>query len=174
MSKCGKGTTDCVYYATHGCMSPFNCMYKENETTINSATSTLDTGIQKYFQSLVRGGIIPQEPINYDAATLKMYIAYLEAENAELRERLEKVAELPCKIGDTIYKVYDKCDGHNCPYNGYFGQWRCHYKGEQRCEPFIKIGQFDYCDIPLVNDTVFVSREAAEARLKALQENSDD
>lgn len=73
-------------------------------------------------------------------------------------------------IGDTIYKVYDRCDGHNCLYNGYYGQWRCHYEGEQRCEPFIKIKQFDYSDIPLVNDTFFVSREAAEARLKEKQE----
>lgn len=171
MTKCGKGLLpECEYYTSAGCVSPFNCPYKVEEVSINSATTTPDTGIQKYFQGLVKGGIIPQEPVNYDAATLKIYIAQLEAENAELRARLRTAAELPCEIGDTIYEVYDKCDGHNCPYNGYFGQWRCHYKGEQRCEPFIKIRQFDYCDIPLVNDTVFVSREAAEARLKELKE----
>lgn len=89
---------------------------------------------------------------------------------AELRARLEKAVELPCKVGDTAYEVYDKCDGHNCPYNGCSGQWRCHYEGVRRCEPFIKIVQFDYCDIPFVNDTVFVSREAAEARLKEIKE----
>ena len=93
----------------------------------------------------------------------------LEAENAALRERLDKAVELPCKLGDTIYEVYDKCDGHNCPYNGYYGQWRCHYEGEKRCKPFIKIKQFCYSDIPFVNDTVFVSREAAEARLAELK-----
>lgn len=93
---------------------------------------------------------------------------------AELRARLEKAVELPCKIGDTVYEVYDKCDGHNCPYNGYSGQWRCHYEGERRCEPFIKITQFDYCDIPFVNDTVFVPREAAEARCKKLKEKNND
>lgn len=98
----------------------------------------------------------------------------LKAKNAALRERLEKAVELPCKIGDTVYEVYDKCDGHNCPYNGYSGQWRCHYEGERRYEPFIKIAQFDYCDIPFVNDTVFVSMEAAEARLKEIKENNDD
>ena len=98
----------------------------------------------------------------------------LLAENAELRARLEKAVELPCKVGDTIYEVYDKCDGHNCPYNGCSGQWRCHYEGERRCGAFIKIVQFDYCDIPFVNDTVFVSREAAEARLKEIKENNDD
>lgn len=96
-------------------------------------------------------------------------IKRLEAENAALRERLNKAVELPAKIGDTVYKVYDKCDGHDCPYNGDYGQWRCHYEGERRCKPFIKIKQFCYSDIPFVNKTVFVSREAAEARLKELQ-----
>lgn len=29
----------------------------------------------------------------------------LTAENAELRERIEKAVELPCKVGDTIYQT---------------------------------------------------------------------
>lgn len=51
--------------------------------------------IKEYFQSIVQAGTIPQEPANYDAATLKIYIDHLEAENAALRERLEKAVELP-------------------------------------------------------------------------------
>ena len=37
----------------------------------------------------------------------------LEAENAALRERLEKAVELPCKIGDKVYMpwVYDGISG---------------------------------------------------------------
>lgn len=45
--------------------------------------------IKEFFQSLVRNGVISQEPMNYDAVTLKVYIAHLETENAALRERLE-------------------------------------------------------------------------------------
>ena len=52
--------------------------------------------IKEYFQSLVQAGTIPQEPMNYDAATLKIYIDHLETENAALRERLERSIELPC------------------------------------------------------------------------------
>lgn len=37
----------------------------------------------------------------------KRIIADLQAENAELRERLEKAVELPCRIGDTLYGVYN-------------------------------------------------------------------
>ena len=33
--------------------------------------------IKEYFQSLVKAGTIPQEPTNYDAATLKIYIDHL-------------------------------------------------------------------------------------------------
>ena len=51
--------------------------------------------IKEYFQSLVKAGYIPQEPMNYDAATLKIYIDHLESENAVLRERLGKAVELP-------------------------------------------------------------------------------
>lgn len=50
--------------------------------------------IKEYFQSLVKAGYIPQEPMNYDAATLKIYIDHLESENAVLRERLEKAVEV--------------------------------------------------------------------------------
>lgn len=51
------------------------------------------SGIQKFFISVVKTGILPQEPGNYDAATLKIYIDHLEYENAALRERLENAVE---------------------------------------------------------------------------------
>lgn len=106
---------------------------------------------------------------NFSYADVLAYIERLKAENAELRKRLEKAVELPCKIGDEVYEVHGKCDGHNCPYNGDYGQWRCHYEGERRCKPFIIIKQFCYSDIPFVNKTIFVLREAAEARLAELK-----
>ena len=40
MSKCGKGCMpECEYFTSAGCISPFNCMYKEESGYINSATS---------------------------------------------------------------------------------------------------------------------------------------
>ena len=92
-----------------------------------------------------------------------------EAENAALRERLEKMVELPCKIGDEVYEVHGKCDGKNCPYNGYYGQWRCSYGGKTNCNPFITVNKFCYSDIPRVGKTIFVTKEAAEARLAELK-----
>lgn len=134
--------------------------------------------IQKIYEAIKLVDCMQYNPLvdfNYLRAKgayniIKNQVEHIEAENAELRARLEEAVGLPCKLGDTIYKVYDRCDGYNCPYNGNYGQWRCHYEGERRCEPFIKIEQFCYSDIPFVNDTVFVSREAAEARLKEIKE----
>ena len=105
MIKCGKGfLPECKYYTSAGCISPFNCPYKWEEASINSATTTpyatsiehLDnTEIVKRYINQIKQEQIMQEPTNYDEATLKMYIEYLKAENVELRARLEKAVELP-------------------------------------------------------------------------------
>ena len=105
----------------------------------------------------------------YRSGSLATLINKLESENAELRARLDKAVELPCKVGDTVYKVYGECNGSDCPYNGAFGQWRCNYKGKDRCKAFIDTRAFRYSDISSINKTIFVSKEAAEARLAELK-----
>lgn len=59
--------------------------------------------IEEFFEKAVSAGYIRQIPMNYDAVYYKIYTGYLEhkidelaAENAELRERLDK-AEFPVK-----------------------------------------------------------------------------
>ena len=52
--------------------------------------------IKEWCQSLVDGGLTPQMPANIDAAIYEQYAKHLEAENAQLRARLEKAVELPC------------------------------------------------------------------------------
>ena len=51
----------------------------------------------------------PDEGRNYCSLLAKQDIIarfeQLKAENAALRERLEKTVELPCKVGDTIYSL---------------------------------------------------------------------
>lgn len=63
--------------------------------------------IKEYFENLVKNGIIPQEPGNYDAATMKIYIDHLESENAALRERLENAVEFPFRTGQELYMIDD-------------------------------------------------------------------
>lgn len=102
-------------------------------------------------------------------AELRATLSKMETVEKELRARLEKAVELPCKIGDEVYEVHGKCDGKNCPYNGDCGQWRCSYGGKRNCNSFITVNKFCYSDIPRVGKTIFVTRKAAEARLKELQ-----
>lgn len=84
MSKCGKSfMPECEYFTTGGCISPFNCQYRIEELSLNSATSVSSI----YVQNLILDN------------------AVLRAENAELRVRLENAVELPCKVGDRIWVV---------------------------------------------------------------------
>ena len=101
MSKCGKGCMpECEYFTTGGCISPFNCPYKIEVASHNSATAMPHTAleeclnkteIKEWYRSLIKQRYIAQEPMNYDAATLKAYIAYLEAENANLQEQIKEL-----------------------------------------------------------------------------------
>lgn len=84
MAKCGKGCMpECGYFTTGGCISPFSCPYKIETGYINSATS-IPTYMEQY------NGMSDD-----DVKHLKAEIARLTAENAELRERLDKAVELP-------------------------------------------------------------------------------
>ena len=74
MSKCGKSCMpECEYFTTGGCVSPFNCPYRIEELSPNSATSVSSI----YVQNLISEN------------------AVLKAENAELRARLDRAVELP-------------------------------------------------------------------------------
>ena len=65
--------------------------------------------IKEYFQNLVKAGIIPQSPMNYDAETLKIYIDHLEEENAALRDRMNKtVMGIAERIKMAFYYEFDE------------------------------------------------------------------
>ena len=114
MSKCGKGCMpECEYFTTGGCISPFNCQYKIETGYINSATS-IPTYMEKQMsmtaeeiehclERFTMGKTT--DVMNFDYAGTLAYIQRLKAENAALRDRLEKTVELPCKVGDTIYSL---------------------------------------------------------------------
>lgn len=85
MSKCGKGCLpECEYFTTGGCISPFNCMYKEESGYINSATS--GTVIYTGGMNMTNEEMI--ENLKCVIADITAQCKQLEAENAELRDRL--------------------------------------------------------------------------------------
>ena len=107
MAKCGKGCMpECEYFTTGGCISPFNCMYKEESGYINSATSG---------SIIYTGGMnMPDEKM---IENLKCVIAdiseqceLLKAENTALRERLDKAVDKTI-VSEMLAKYFD------CPCN---------------------------------------------------------
>lgn len=99
------------------------------------------------------------DKIDYDVyLNLREMSDQLGDENAALRERLEKMVELPCKIGDKFYVVND------CPPE---------IKEHECCAfTFTEDGQvliIDGLDCHYSLKIVYLSKEDAEARLKELK-----
>ena len=89
MSKCGKGCMpECEYFTTGGCISPFNCLYKMETSYINTATSQTERGM------MIMTDEEMIENLKCVIADISAQCKQLEAENAALRERLEKAVEL--------------------------------------------------------------------------------
>ena len=132
--------------------------------TDERAIEILDPEHREHYESI--------EPINeacrIGIAAIKR-AKEVEAENAALRERLGKAVELPCKLGNTtVYAI--EC--YSCGYC-----MREYYATEIAVT---EDGEFAFYspEIParrlIFGKDIFTSKEAAEARLKALQENSND
>ena len=120
--------------------------------------------IKEYFQGLVKDGVIPQEPANYDAETLKIYIDHLESENAALREQISKMIMPPCTLGDTLHLIsFYFGDGYEETGNA------VHRIDWQITETKVNEKNFyKMCDL-VRNKKAFFSREAAVARLAELK-----
>lgn len=96
----------------------------------------------------------------------------LIAENSELKARLERSIELPCKPGDTIFYVQYFCDYKGC--DSTTRQFCCGCKEmierERRNEKYVICEKsFELKDFEEVGKKYFTTREAAEARLEELK-----
>ena len=137
--------------------------------TDERAMEILDPEHLEYYESI--------EPVE-EAARIGIKaikrVKELEAENAELRARLNKAGKLPCEVGDTLYE----------PFINRIREWivdsiyvfslginvNCERKDDCRWHDHFAIRENS-------NDfesRVYLTREAAEARLKELKENNND
>lgn len=110
--------------------------------------------------------------MNFSYADTLAYIERLKAENAELRERLSKAVELPCKVGDTIFYVQYFCDYKGC--DSTTQQFCCGCKEmierEKHKEKYVICEKsFVLKDLEKIGKKYFTTREAAEARLAELK-----
>lgn len=136
MSKCGKGCmSECEYFTTGGCISPFSCPYKIETGYINSATSTTDslTGLLMEFDEMgllrQRRALDPEKYAIEWREKVRKEIERLKSENAALRERLDK-AERRNEVAERAlqYAVSEyRCDECPCP------DCNAEIRGSQEC-----------------------------------------
>lgn len=102
--------------------------------------------------------------------SLKIYRRLAELEDKIMNGTL---VEMPCKVGDTVYCVEYLCNYKGC---SLYEQTFCcgcpeMIERERRKEKFvISKKKFRLQDLDRVGKTLFPTEEAAEARLKELQE----
>ena len=94
---------------------------------------------------------------------------------AELEDKIANgtLIELPCKVGDTVYCVEYFCNYKGCSSDEQMFCCGCPemIERERRKETFvISKKKFRLQDLDRVGKTLFPTEEAAEARLKELQE----
>lgn len=102
------------------------------------------------------------------------YVLKLRMENAELQKRIDNASKLPCEVGDTLYE----------PFINRIREWivdsiyvfslgtnvNCERKDDYRWHDHFAIRE-NYNDF---ESRVYLTREAAEARLKEIQEEKND
>ena len=114
MTKCGKGCMpECEYFTTGGCVSLFNCPYKiEQEDIITTTQFNLYAYETDKDAEIVRL-TAENERLQTENAKIDEYRCViddiseqcreLEAENAELRARLNKAVEFPFENLDKVF-----------------------------------------------------------------------
>lgn len=107
-------------------------------------------------------------------------------DNAELRARLDKAVELPCKVGDVVYRICPKCnDKHdsscnNCAWAScitncgcdVFGLWDDGQYPAHNCTivPYKVSWRWMPSLLKHFGSKIFLTRAEAEAKLKELEE----
>ena len=144
-----------------------NCIY---HYTYNGRDMCKQVGDDFYLQWKVEN--CPYHTSITKVAAISDEIYRLKAENAALRERLEKAVELPCKVGDTIFYVQYFCDYKGC--DSTTQQFCCGCKEmierEKHKEKYVICEKsFVLKDLEKIGKKYFTTREAAEARLAELK-----
>lgn len=81
------------------------------------------------------------------------------------------VVVLPCKVGDTVYKVMGKCNVSycDCIFGGGHGYSRC-YDDSKSCEAYIEKIEFALSMADFIGKSIFTTREEAEKALEMLRD----
>ena len=80
--------------------------------------------------------------------------------------------ELPCKVGDTVYKIIVDCGWEGslmCPFAGGYGCPRCEGRFEGKCKAYIETIQFNLIHLNSIGESIFLTYGEAEKALEELK-----
>lgn len=95
-------------------------------------------------------------------------------DDCEFFKNKSRFIELPCKVGDTVFELIQKCDPPfgTCPFSGGYGISRCGFGDDNRyknCGAYIKEIPFSLCSFYNIGKTIFLTKEEAEKALRKEQ-----
>ena len=93
----------------------------------------------------------------------------------DLEDKIENgtLVELPCKVGDTVYFIEYFCNANGCSNDKQTICCGCSemLERERKNQTYvISEKKFRLKDLSKINKTLYITKKAAEARLKELQE----
>ena len=94
---------------------------------------------------------------------------------SEIEDKIENgtLVELPCKVGDTVYFIEYFCNANGCSNDKQTICCGCSemLERERKKQTYvISEKKFRLKDLSKINKTLYITKKAAEARLKELQE----
>ena len=97
---------------------------------------------------------------------------------AFLEDKIENgtLVELPCKVGDTVYFIEYFCNANGCSNDKQTICCGCSemLERERKNQTYvISEKKFRLKDLSKINKTLYITKKAAEARLKELQEEQE-
>ena len=111
--------------------------------------------------------------MNFSYADTLAYLQRLKAENVELKARLEKAVELPCKVGDIVYLLSQTS---RCPEGEIVEAKIVDFIGRKDGYRFTAKGKAEWFSFLRgdIGTWVFTTREAAEARIAELKRRVEE
>ena len=104
--------------------------------------------------------------------------SYIYKRLYDLEDKIENgtLVELPCKVGDTVYFIEYFCNANGCSNDKQTICCGCSemLERERKNQTYvISEKKFRLKDLSKINKTLYITKKAAEARLKELQEKQE-